>query len=1103
MIYLLAALTISFFGYKTLPRQPAPQVIAIPTDKIVKNIPEETEKADNPPSVSAASQSNDPANLIEYIGQNVKEGPAEILKKENITPEHEPGIISLSPPATGKFQEQENTDWVTAKIRTSILMGLEEPGKTIITLFNSNEEKKLEQLLQNNTSIEKTDKHYILGELNFKNKDYATALGHYTSALSTVSGDGFYDCVSFRKAEVLYNTGKFDEAMEIFEKISPKKGGLIPEAEFSKAQCHLKKGETKTALDIMNRLLSKYEQYQTSDRANYCIGLILYYQSRYSEAETCFARIKSPDFENLELSEFYRAKCIEAEGALLQAGAIYKKIYAGNVKTGLEDDAMFAQGIVYYKMKEYDSAAGIFLNILSKYPAGDYAPYARLMTGYCRYESGRYTAAIANCKYFMEKYTGTEPEAYTHHLWAKSCAEIKKYDSAYEKYREIIAAYPGQNISLTASCDLALLYYNTGQYENALSVCEKILEGPRIKSSDTEKNILLMKGMCLYREGNRNASATVFQGIINSINDAETRGKALFMLAMQYVNSGDNDTLMTSILSLADKEDLFTAKWKSWTYYIIADAYYNSGKINEAEKTFEYIIATYPGTPAVKFAESGNIACKVLRGEYAAAELKNREFSEKFKDDKSVAKAALLSSAGLFFNAGNYRKAIADYKDFLKNYSGGDAVYEALFLQGECFFKLQHIDEAQKCWKRIIHKNSEYTLEAYNRLAYTSFGLGNYTDAVFYYRKIKQRFPSSESSKNAQMRIAQSYYNSGKFTQAIADFKKFIALYPGDEKEKDVLENIRMAYYEKGLRDAGGQGLAEFVKLYPDGDMAGEAYWQLGTRAFEKKQYVKASALFRKIIIEYPQTQSSELALYYLAESLYMAENNKDAINAFNNFITSFPENSRRYSAGFHMANALFKLGRIEESCLYYSALADDPKAEGFAPDAALNKALCYKRMKKWDEAIAGYEDFIKKYPSHEKKGYAMFQAAEINRNNGNYKEAARSYADSEKYGSAESETLYRAAECYLKSGDIENAERYYIKLQNLKSPDKTFYLTGLVDLAEIYVKADLYDKAIPVYKKIMETSDNEEWIAAAEAKINEINEKKQLQAIGSTGAPK
>ena len=1087
MIYLLVAMTISFLGYKAIPREPAPLIIEMPATEIAKNIPADSE----------TSQDKSPANLIEYIAKNINEEPDKIFTKENISPESDPAGISLPESNRGKPRERENADWMSAKIKTIVFAGFGEPEKSVINLFNLNEEKKLEQLLQKEAGMNEEYKHYILGELKFKNKNYAKAMEHYAAALGTGAAfgeSGFYEYASFRQAEALYNTGKFDEALKIFEKIRREKGGLLPEAEFSIANSCLKKGETKRALDIMNRLISKYEQYRTSDRTNYCKGLILYYQGRYSEAKDCFAGINNPDFENRELSEFYRAKCMEAEGRLLQAGALFKKIHGENSASSIADDAMFCQGMIYYRMKEYDSAAGIFLAILRAYPAGDYAPYARFMTGYCRYDRGRYTAAIANCEYFMEKYSGQEPETYIHHLWAKSYAKIKKYDLAYGKYRRIIADYPGRLISLTAACDLALLYYNTEKYGDSLLLCEKILKDPRIKSHNIEKDILLLKAMCLYKKGNAPNAAAVFQGIINSVSDDETRGKALFMLALQHVNSGNNDTLITSILALADTEGLFTDRWKAWAYYLIADAYYNGGKIDEAEKTFEYIIEKYSGAPAVKFAESGNIACKVIKGEFPAAELKNREFSEKFIDDKSVGKTSLLVSAGLFFNAGNYRKAISDYKDFVKSYGGDVGIYEALFMQGECFFKLHLIDEAQKCWKKIIYGNSEYTLKAYNRLAYTSFGLGNYKNAIFYYSKIKLLFPDGESCKDAQMRIAQSYYNSGNFTQAISQYKKFIQLYPGDEKEEEILENIRMAYYEKGRKDSGGQGLADFIKLYPDGDLAGEAYWQLGTSAFEKKQYVNAAKIFRKIIIDYPQTQSSELSLYYLAESLYMAGDNKEAVNAFNNFINSFPENSRRYAAEFHMANALFKLGRIEESGLHYSALADDPSSEGFAPDAAINKALCYKKLKKWEDAIAGYEAFIKKYPSHEKKGHAMFQIAEINRNTGNYKEAAKNYADSEKYFASVSETLYRAAECYQKAGDSENAKRYYVKLQNLEKPDKIFYLTGLVNLAEIYTKEALYDEAILVYKKIMETADNEEWIAAAEAKINEINDKKEVR---------
>ncbi|PIU17976.1 MAG: hypothetical protein COT16_03675, partial [Elusimicrobia bacterium CG08_land_8_20_14_0_20_44_26] len=940
IIYLLVALTISFLGYKAIPRENPPQIVALPAVQTEKNIKQNTAEADNPPPAKAEAEADEEhLNLVEYIEKTVREEPNKNFTKENISPENESSFFSLPGEKQGNPPTTENADWIDAEIKTLVFTGFDEPEKSIINLFNRNENKKLEQLIQKDEAMEKSYKHFILGELKFKKGLYEDALKNYGAAAAEASSasiaGGLYEYSLFRKAESLYNTGKFDEALEIFDGIQQKMGHLAGEAEFSMAQCELKTGKTNQAMDVMNRLILTHAGYCASDRTNYCIGLILYHMGKYTDAKAFFEKIKNPEFENQKLSEFYFARCLENEGKLLQARALFKKIYEKNKKNDLACDAMFRCGMIFYRMKEYDSAADIFLNILRIYPSGVYAPDARLMTGYCRFEKGLYKTAIANCKYFMECYGNsarTETQAFVRLLLAKTYAKLKKYGEAYEQYLKIISENPGvKRISLTASCGLALLYYNTGKYEQALAVCEKLLKdaakyynsgtpttarsGPQSRAKPPfgtalrgiEKDIALLKAMCLYRMNDSANAQAAFQGIINNIPDAETRGKALFMLGMQFVNDGKNGSLMTSFLDLSDKEDLFTDNWKAWAYYFIANAYYDSGKIDEAEKTYEYIIKTYQGAPAVKFAESARIACKVLRGQYADAEDSNREFAEKFKDDESAGKTSLLASAGLFFTAGNYKKAIADYNEFIKSYpSDRSGIDEALFMKGECFLKLRLPDEARRCFIKIpTGRNSEYALKAYNRLAYTSFGLGNYEDAVLYCRKIKKSFPANaEALKDAELLIAQSYYNSGKFTQAIAEYKNFLALHPDEAKKAEVLENIKSAYFEKGMKDLSGRGLADFVKLYPEGELAAEACWQLGTRAFEKKEYLAATKMFRKIILEYPEAQSSKLSLYYLAESLYLAGNNEEAVNAFNNFISSFPEDALRPSSVFHMANA-------------------------------------------------------------------------------------------------------------------------------------------------------------------------------------------------------
>lgn len=1088
MPYLILALAVSFIGYRVIPRSPVRQKLVLTAAENKTNVV--PKKLKTPLPLKSAPAETAQAGLVEYMEGTSSDNK---FKRESVSPGKRAARIDLNRRVKKEPPENRAADWIDAEIKTLVFTGFDEPAKSITNIFKRGRYGKLEKLILKDDSMDKTYRNYVLGELEFINGKYRDAAKYYEAASSSQTGSKLPEYAAFRKAETLYNMGKYEQALELFNGIKGCNGFLIPELEFSKAQCYLKTGKTETATGIMKRLMSEYEGYHASDRANFCTGLILYYQERYGEAEDFFRRITNPDFPEHKLSEFYLAGCLEAGGKLLQAGALFKKLYEENKKSSIAGDALYERGMIFYRMKEYDSAAEIFLNVLRQYPAGSYAPYARFMTGVCRFKAGRYATALANCRHFMREYRGKEPEALIHHLSAKSYTGLGQYRAAYAGYRKVISKYPGNDISLASACRLALLYYNTGKYGDALRTCEALLKDERRHRFKIEKDILLLKAMALYRMGDRGGANAQFHGIINSVQDNDIRGKALFMLGLQYKEEGKEDMLMTGYLDLTDREGLFNDNWRAWAYYFIANAYYNTVQTEAAEKTFEYIIKNYQGTPAVKFAENANIACKVMQGEHEAAELKNREFLENFRDDESARKAALLVSGGIYFNRKNYRKAIDVYKDFVKKYPGDNDIDEALFMEGESFYKLGHFNDACKYWRKIAGRKpgSPYSLKAYNRLAYTSFGLGKYDDAVFYCRKIRKYFPGNEMSKVAQLRIAQSYYNSGLFKQAIGEYRKFIRLYPDDAKKEEVLESIRMAYYEKGLKETDSRGLAEFVKLYPGGELAGEAYWQLGIRSFEKRQYNRAAKMFRRIILEYPLIQSSKPSLYYLAESLYRSGENEEAVNAFKNFIVNFPGDTLRAAAEFHMANALFKMGKIEESREHYDEILNNMPQSGFAPDAALNKALCSKKLKKWEDAVSGYEFFIGKYPGHKKKEYAKLQVAEINRNTGNYRAAAVCYAGIRGSGEiSESELLYQAAECYREAGDTAKAKQYYLLLSNLKNYKKTFYLTGLVKLAEIYMSEGLDSEAVDVYKKIMAISENEEWIAAAEAKIIELEEK-------------
>ncbi|MBN1384184.1 MAG: tetratricopeptide repeat protein [Elusimicrobia bacterium] len=1027
-------------------------------------------------------------------------------RKQEIPLQNEPADVDLFREIPEDRPKIPVADWVDAEIKTLVFTGFDEPQKSIAELFRNGKYNRLNKLIQKNV-LPDIQKEYISGELEFAKKRYPESIKHYDSILSTGTESDFPAYAMFRKAEALYNTGEFGQALVLFNKITPKKDFLIPEIEFSKAQCYLKTGETEKALGIMEQLISNYQGYHPDDRLNYCIGLVLYYRKRSTEALDFFRKADTPH------AMFYSAKCLEDEGRFLPAVSVFKNIIEKHRNSTLVDDSMFNLGMVFYRMKEYGPAAESFLKLL-EYTKSPYRPYTRLMLGLCRFDMGYYKLAIKNCEYFLRDHAGTRPEAYIRRLLAKSYARLRWYKLAIDEYEKVINDYTDTPVRVYSACDLALLYYLTGKYDSAVRYCdisEKIAEG-----TGPQKNIMFLKGMCFYRKGDMASAQEQFQGIINSVPDNEVRGRALFMLGLTYIAEGKNESLFTGHFDLADKEGLFSAEWKAWAYYFIANAYYNLGKFADARKASEYILNNYAGSKAAKYAKNIIIACAVLDNDYDEAELKNREFLDSYRDDEDVKKISLLVSAGIQFNKGNYEKAILLYKDFTDNYRRDDNIYEALFMQGESFYRLGHYNEAIKRWKRIIGtgKDTEYSIKAYERLAYTSFGLGKYSDAVSYYRGIQKYFPESGLSREAGLHIAQCYYNGGNYKQAINAYKKFLSEYPDYEKKDEVLENIRMVYYERGMESADNDaGLTEFVNLYPKGTMAGEAYWQLGTRAYGRGEYGKAAEIFRKIISDYPQIESSKQALYYLAECLYALKKNKEAVNTFESFIKSFPDDELSTTAEFHMANALFSMGEVEESQKYYSNIINNKPDADFAPNAMLNKALGYKKLKKWEEAVSEYKLFLTKYPEHEKKGYAVFQIAEINRNTGNYKEAAGYYkqvppassptgrsgpdtgeAGPPGSGISESELLYLTADAYEKAGDSENAGKYYIELVNLKNKEKTFYLAGLVKVAEFYLKEGKNEEAKDAYKKIMTTAENEEWIAAAEAKIMEIEEREKIK---------
>ena len=193
-----------------------------------------------------------------------------------------------------------------------------------------------------------------------------------------------------------------------------------------------------------------------------------------------------------------------------------------------------------------------------------------------------------------------------------------------------------------------------------------------------------------------------------------------------------------------------------------------------------------------------------------------------------------------------------DFQSYVDTIEPADTLYN----QGLANLNAGNLREAAKKFAAVDqqHPYSDFARKSNVMAAYTSYKLGNYTDAINAARRFVQLYPTHEDAAYAQYIIGLSYFNQmpevtrdQRETQlAIQNFNRLLEGYPGSIYEEDAKAKIRAA------RD----------------QLAGKEM-QVGRYYLERREFAASLSRFRVVVEEYSNTRHIEEALARLTETYF------------------------------------------------------------------------------------------------------------------------------------------------------------------------------------------------------------------------------------------
>lgn len=353
---------------------------------------------------------------------------------------------------------------------------------------------------------------------------------------------------------------------------------------------------------------------------------------------------------------------------------------------------------------------------------------------------------------------------------------------------------------------------------------------------------------------------------------------------------------------------------------------------------------------------------------------------------------------------------------------------------------------------------------------------GKYKEALSAYNKVMEMCP--EYLYN-YLNLGNVQYQLGNYKDAIEDYNKFLSTY---SQHREARENLAASYLSDGNYQSA---VNEYANIYAKNPSAFKDYSKYGLALFEVKNYEKAAEFLEKAVDADPDNSSAHINLALSYQEL--GKNNL----ALSQYDVVFRQQPSLHSLRFDYGNLLAEMDKEEAAIENYKIYI-----ENYPQDARAyqNIAIVYKRLLKYDDAIANYDKALKL--QKDKRDLELVKdLAECYHLNKDYPNAVKYYDEVLASEPNNYDIKYNKAVILHSMNKYADAIALYNELLKVKENGAldANLTSAYIALGDEYLKSHNYSLATEMFEKAVErnTSDSYAYYGLAQAyRACDVNDK-------------
>ena len=456
-----------------------------------------------------------------------------------------------------------------------------------------------------------------------------------------------------------------------------------------------------------------------------------------------------------------------------KADELYNKFMSTPGAAGLDEFelAHYNIGYVNFNQKKYDEALNWFRRYTSLMKDAKTKTIADAYNriGDCYFMKLSYWVAIEN----YEKAIDLKAADADYSLFQKafSLGLVKRQEKKVTFLNELIKGYPKSSYVDDALFELGRAYVLLNSNNQAITSFNKLLKDYP-KSSYVPK-ALLQLGLLYYNSNKSTDAITYYKKAVDQFPGTADSRNALNGLKTVYMDMNDVDAYFTYVKSKGEIENIRVTEEDSLIYTAAENAYM-TGDCDKALPQFSKYVDKFPNG---NFSVNANfyIADCNIKSNKTDDALKGLEYVIS-KSRNMFTEQALAATASIYFNKGDFAKALEAYKRLESEAEIKNNVLEARIGQMRCNFKLKDYANAIESANALLSYEKvpdEIKREAHYVLAKSDIEnqvLGAAADEL----KIVAKDMKSKEGAECKYLLAQLYYNQNKKDLAEKEIFDFI-----------------------------------------------------------------------------------------------------------------------------------------------------------------------------------------------------------------------------------------------------------------------------------------------------------------------------------------